>query len=227
MVDEEKISKKEELIQKYGIDLKKLEDEQIKLAKTLEIKDVIDLKNINYIGVIETLLVKNKIIAVMVVFDREYEIIESSYFLDKLRFPYLHGFKAYRELASMVDVFNKIREKTDILLIKGEGINHPRLGIASHLSISVNMPVIGVEDKLLDENEIKDRAVLMNGKVVGKKLITKQGAKPIYIFPGNKISVNSAYDFVKNLIVPPHKMPEPIYLAHRYVKDIRNELKLD
>ncbi len=226
-MDNEKISRKEELIKKYGIDLKKLEDEQIKLAKILEIKDKIDLNKVNYIGVIETILVKNKIISAMVVFDKDYEVIDQEYFLDKIRFPYLHGFKAYRELASMAAVFNKIREKPDILLIKGEGINHPRLGIASHLSIAVNMPVIGVEDKLFEENEVKGEEVFMNGKIVGKKLITKKGAKPIYILPGNHVSVEGAYEFVKGLIVQPHKMPEPIYLTHRYAKDIKNELKLD
>jgi len=217
---------KEELIEKYGINLKKLEDEQIKLAKTLEIKDKIDLKDIKYIGAIETILVKNQIIAAVVIFDRDYEIVEQAYFIDKIRFPYLYGLKAYRELPSMVSAFNKIGEKPDIVLVKGHGINHARLGIASHLSLSINTPVIGIEDKLFEGNEIKVDEVLMNKKVVGKKLITKEGAKPIFIFPGNSVSMGGSYEFVKGIIVPPHKLPEPLYLTHRYVKDIKKELKL-
>jgi len=218
---------KEELIQKYGIDVKKLEEEQIKLAKDLEIKEIFKLNDVKYIGAIETLLVKNQIIAAMIVVDREYEVVEEAYFLDKLRFPYLHGFKSYRELPAMTAAFNKIREKPDIIIINGDGINHSRLGIASHLSLSINVPVIGVEDKLFEGNESKEDEVLMNGKVVGKKLITKEGAKPVFVFPGNQVDVNGSSDFVKNLIVPPHKMPEPLHLVHRYAKDIKKELKIN
>ena len=36
---------KEELIKNYGIDIKKLEQEQTKLAKTLQIKDNIDFSD--------------------------------------------------------------------------------------------------------------------------------------------------------------------------------------
>lgn len=217
---------KEELARRYGLDLKKLELEQIKLSKSLEIKDKLDLDNVTRIGAIENFIVQNKIISAMVIVDKNYEIIEESYFLDKLRFPYMHGFENYRLLQYMTGVIAKIIEKPDILLIEGAGINHPRLGVASHLSLVTGIPTIGIDDKLFEENKSKDGEILMNGKEVGRKLITKEGSRPLYIFPGNNISVDSAYNFVKDLVVLPHKMPEPMHLAHKYAKEIKKELRI-
>lgn len=227
MEDREKILRKEELIKNYGIDIKKLEQEQIKLAKTLEIKDTIDFSKPRLIAAIENFMIRNSIVSAVIVCDSEYEIVEQEYFTDKLRFPYIHGFRAYRELSSMIGAFAKVREKPDIVLIKAEGINHSRLGLASHFSIAAAIPAIGVSDKLFDDNEVVKEDVMKEKEIVGKVLISKKGSKPLYICPGNLISVDTAYNLVKGMIVAPHKMPEPMALAHKYARDIRSELKLD
>lgn len=217
---------KEELIKKYNINLVRLEKEQNDLSKNLEIKDFFDIKEINKIGAIQNIMVKNQIISAMIVVDKNMEIIEQEYFIDKLRFPFLHGFRAYRELPSMTGVYNKIRDKPDVVIIEGTGINHSRLGMASHFSLVTGIPAIAISDSLFDDNELKGEEIFLNNKKVGKKLITKIGSKPIYVCPGNRITLESAYDLIKNLILPPHKMPEPIHLAARYAKDIKKELKL-
>jgi len=216
-----------ELIEKYNVNIEKLEQEQLKLAKTLDLKDIIEFSDVNYIGAIENIMVKGQIISAAIVCNKDYEIVEQEYFIDKLRFPYLHGFRAYRELPTMTAVYNKIREKPDIMLIKGKGINHSRLGIASHFSLLTGVPTIGVTDKNHDETEVKGDDVFLEGKKVGNAIITKKGSKPLFISPGNKISIASSYDAVQNMIVPPHKLPEPLHLAHRYAKDIKKELKIN
>lgn len=85
---------KEELVKRYNLDLDSLEKEQLKLAKSLEIKDKFDLDNISRIGAIENLIIKNKIISAIVIMDKDYEILEQAYFLDKLRFPYIENFES-------------------------------------------------------------------------------------------------------------------------------------
>jgi len=217
---------KEELIRKYNIDLEKLKKEQIDLAKDLEIKDKIDFSLASRFGAIENLIIKNKIISAMVVVDKDYEVIEEAYFVDVLRFPYIFEFRSYREIPAMVGVFSKIREKPDLIFIKGHGITHPRLGIASHLSLSINTPVIGIGDSLFEEDKIKGEDILIGDKVVGRVLKSKQGSKPMYISSGDKISLETAYNFSKEMINEPHKMPEPLHIARRYAKDIKKELKL-
>jgi deoxyribonuclease V len=218
--------KEAELIKKYGLDLEALKREQLKLSKNLQIKDSINFSSAERIGAIENIIVKNKIIAAIIVCDKEFNIIEQQYFLDSLRFPYIHGFRAYREMPSMISAFNKLSEKPDVVFIHGHGLSHCRLGLASHFSLSVNVPCIGVASSPFEENKIQGEDILLNDKKVGKILQSKQESNPIYISPGNLISVKSAFELCKRMIKEPHKLPEPLHLAHKYAKQVRDELKL-
>jgi len=216
-------SKSSEIAKKYGINLKKLEDEQEKLAKELVIKDSIDFSAAERVGAIANAFFQNKIISACIVVSPEMEVLEQEYFQDKMKFPYIPGFRAYRELPTMIEAFNKLEEKPDVFFISGHGIAHPRLGIASHFSISTGIPTIGIADSLL-VGEVKKEDIVLNGKKVGKVLQSKQGSRPLYVSPGNLISIETAYELTKKFIKLPHKLPEPLHLANKYSKDIRKEL---
>jgi len=212
-----------EVIEKYNINIDKLKREQEKLAKNLEIKDEIDFSLVNRIGGIDNVFFKNKIISAVVVLSGD-EILEQEYFSEKVRFPYISGFRAYRELPSMISCFNKLDEKPDIIFIRGQGILHPRrLGLASHFSLSANVPTIGVTDTLL-VGEVKGEDIFLNGKVSGKVIKTKEGARPLFVSPGNLISVDTAASLVRKFTKEPHKFPEPLRLAKRHAREIRKEL---
>jgi deoxyribonuclease V len=215
--------KPEEIAKKYGIDLNKLEKEQKKMAEQLEIKDSMDFSAVERIGAIDNAFFQNKIISACIVASPEMEILEQEYFSDKMRFPYISGFRAYRELPSMVQAFNKLEERPDLVFINGHGLAHPRLGVASHFSISTNLPTIGVASSLLD-GKVKGKDVFIGKKKVGKVLKSKVGSKPMFVSPGNMISVDSAYDLAKRFIRLPHKMPEPLHLVHKYARDVRKEV---
>ena len=229
----------EELIKKYNIDVEKLEKEQIKLAKELEIKDKIDFSLADRFGAVDITFVKNKILASIIVCGRllegedgkkECEVLDRVYFLDKVRFPYLAGFRSYRELPAMAEAFNKLSEKPDVIFISAQGISHPRLGLASHFSLLTGIPVIGVANSVADKDgniEIKKDDILKKGKKVGKVFVGKPGSRPMYISPGNDISINSALDLSKEFINLPHKLPEPLHLAGRYGREVKKELKMD
>lgn len=213
----------EEIAKKYGINLKKLEQEQEKLASQIEIKDSIDFSLADRIGAVDNVFFQNKIISACVVVSKEMEILEQEYFSDKMKFPYFSGFRAYRELPSMVQAFNKLEEKPEVVFISGHGIAHPRLGIASHFSISTGTPTIGIANSLLVGN-VKGGDILIGKKKVGKVLLGKPGSRPMYVSPGNMISIDSAYNLAKKLIKLPHKLPEPMHIAHKYSKNIRKEV---
>ena len=125
-----------DLIKKYGIDMEALKREQIKLAKGLSIKDSTDFSLATRFAAVDNAVINNRIIAAIIVCDKECNIIEQQYFFDKLKFPYLHGFRSYREMPAMIEAFNKLNEKPDVIFIHGHGICHPRLGLASHFSLS-------------------------------------------------------------------------------------------
>ena len=225
---------KEELIKKYNINIEELEKEQLELAKKLEIKDKIDFSLADKFGAFVNTFIGNKILSCVIVCNcsllgkdggkRECEIIDRAYFFDKARFPYLAGFRAYRELSAMVEAFNKLNEKPDVVFISAQGIIHPRLGLASHFSISADVPVIGVSNSIID-CEIKGKDILRNGKKLGKVLHVKPESRPVYISPGNLISIETAYKLCEDFIKLPHKLPEPLHLARKYTKEVERELK--
>ena len=216
----------QELINKYGLDIETIKKEQIKLAKSIVAKDAMDFSIATRIGAIENILVNNSIISVVIVCDNEFNILEQQYFLDKLRFPYLSEFRSYRELPAMIEAFNKLNEKPDVIFIRGHGITHPRLGLASHFALLTNTPTIGVADNLFDCNKIQGEDILKDNKKAGIVLQTKEKSNPMYISPGNGISILSAYNFTRNKVIPPHKLPQPLHLAHKYAKQVKNELKI-
>jgi len=210
-----------EVVEKYGIDVKKLEQEQEKLSKLLVFKDSINFDVAERIAGIETVFAKNKIISAIVVLQNG-ELVEQEYFEDKIRFPYIPGLRAYRELPSVMGAFNKLDEKPDLVFIK-DSIHPRKLGMASHFSVIASVPVIGISDSLI-VGEIKDDSIFLNNKIVGKVLRPKVGANPIYVSPGNMISLKTSVELTKKMIKEPHKFPEPLRLARKYAKEVLEEV---
>tara|TARA_Y100000310_G_scaffold5449_1_gene6365 strand:+ start:1411 stop:2064 length:654 start_codon:yes stop_codon:yes gene_type:complete len=214
---------RDELIKKYGIDIEKLEDEQTKLAKQLEIKDKIDFSLADSFGAIDIVFIKNKILCCVIICDKNYEIIDRAYVFDKVRFPYIAGFRAYRELPAMMEAYDKLSEKPDVVFIQGQGIIHSRLGLASHFSLSVDVPVVGVSNSLIN-CKVEGEDILCNGNKQGKVFISKPQSKPMYVSPGNQVSIDTCLELCKKFINLPHKLPEPMHLAGKYSREVKKEL---
>ena len=219
----EEKEKFDDIVQKYNIDVAKLEQEQEKLAKNIDLNDSMDFSLATRVAGIDNIFFRNNIISVIVVMENG-EVVEQEYFKDKIKFPYLSGFRSYRELPAMVSVFNMLDEKPDIVFIRAHGILHPRrLGLTSHFSLVTGVPAIGIADRLLI-GEQKGEDIILNGELAGKMIETKKGARPIYVSPGNKISVVSAAEMTRKFTKEPHKMPEPLRLAKKYAKEIFREI---
>ena len=222
-------SRKDELSKKYGIDFDKLESEQIKLVKELEIKDKIDFSLVDKFGAVDNIFIKNKILSCFIVCDKNFEIIDQTYIFDKVKFPYYPGFRSYRELPAMTAAFEKLNEKPDVIFVNAQGIIHPRLGLASHLGLSTGIPTIGVSNSLIEcEAKEEDGSdITKNGKKLGKVLIVKLESNPLFISPGNNISIKTSYDLSKQLVNLPRKRPEPMHLASKYAKRVKKELMIN
>ncbi|MBM3247277.1 endonuclease V [Candidatus Pacearchaeota archaeon] len=217
----------EEVIKKFGVDIKKISQEQIKLGRSLKIEDSMDFNLATLFAGIETIFTNNKIIAGIVVCDSNFEIIEEQFFVNKLDFPYLSEFRSYRELPAILGAFDKLQNKPEVVFIRGHGITHPRLGIASHFSLVAGVSSIGVAESLFDCDTLDKENILKDKKKVGLILQSKEKSNPLYISPGDKISIKTAFEISKKFISAPHKMPEPLYLAHKYVKTVRDELQVN
>lgn len=215
---------KADLLEKYHVNLEDLKKEQLKLSKKLDIKDSINFESVEKFGAVDTIIIKNQIIASIIVCDKDFNILEQQYFLDKLRFPYVYGFRSFREISAIIEVFNKLKERPELVFINGHGITHPRLGLASHFSLFTGVASIGIADSLFEEDSVDGEDILRDGKKVGKLVVSKEGSRPMYISPGDKISINAAFQITKNLIKFPHKFPEPLKLVIKYSKSVQKEL---
>jgi deoxyribonuclease V len=219
----------EELIKKYNIDLPKLEKEQIKLAKQLEIKDKIDFSLADKFGSFFITFIGNRILACIIVCTKDYEIVDRAYAYEKVTFPYLAGFRAYRELPAMMIAFSKLNDRPDVVFIPGYGIAHQRLGLASHFSLTAGIPSIGVSNSIVDckakGKEEDGGDIEKDGKKVGKIFQMKAESRPLYISPGNLISAETSYKLCKQFVNLPHKFPEPMHLARKYGREVEKELK--
>jgi deoxyribonuclease V len=210
-----------------GIDIEGLKAEQEKLVKTISLEDPFDFNNATrFAGIdVQADIEKKEIIAVIVILDENFEIIEERYAKDRISFPYIPGFRAYRELPVMIKTLEKVEEQPDVIFLLGHGIAHPRgLGIASHFGLATDKSTIGIAKKILHGKEDKNHIKFKN-KIIATKLVTHPASNPIFISPGNKISMETAVSLTKKCTKEPHKLPEPLVKARRYLNKIKEELK--
>jgi deoxyribonuclease V len=205
------------------INIQKLKEDQIKLAKKISHTD--QFEKIETIAGVDYIYTEKEIICAIAILNyKTLEIIEKKYAVEKQNFPYIPGFLSYRVAAVTIRAFEMIEEKPDIMMISANGILHPRkIGAASVFGLTNDITTIGVSKKKLCGEEIDD-AVYIDKEIIGKKIVTKEKAKPVYVSPGHKISLKTTLEVVKKMLKG-HKLPEPLYLAHKYGNKVKAKLK--
>lgn len=196
------------------MDLFELKKEQLKLAPKVELKD--NLSNIKTVGGIDCVATANKILASIVICELpSMKIMEKHTYLLDNPLPYRPGFQAYREMPAMIEAYNKLENEPDILLVSGTGILHPRrLGLASHLGLALNQATIGVTQKILI-GRVENAKVFIDTDVCGFEVKTREYSNPVYVSPGHLVSLGMVLNLMPKLIQFPHKMPEPLHIAHK------------
>ncbi|WP_211327250.1 deoxyribonuclease V [Chitinophaga flava] len=147
----------------------------------------------------------------------------------EVTFPYVPGFLAFREVPALLDAWQQLPQKPDVLVVDGHGIAHPRrMGIASHFGVLANQVTIGSAKKKLfglyeepgpakgNHSPLTDK----QGEVIGTVYRSKQNVKPIFISPGHLIDVAGSLDLVSQC-VQRYRLPEPTRLAHNAVNQFR------
>jgi deoxyribonuclease V len=126
--------------------------------------------------------------------------------------------------------WKKLRIKPDVLFVDGVGIAHPRrLGIATHLGLMLGIPTIGCaksvlygvyEEPALTADSLSYLTDPKTGETIGAALRTKNKVKPMFISPGNRITLIDSLTIVRACIRK-HRLPEPTRLAHLAVNEDR------
>ena len=156
------------------------------------------------------------------------QVIETSGIVAEAMFPYIPGLLAFREAPALSKAWEKLNTKPDVLVLDGHGIAHPRrMGIAAHFGVVMDTPALGCAKSLLTgkyaepANEPGSVTDLFNkDELIGKVLRTKKNTKPVFISPGNLISMEQSLDIIKQC-VRKYRIPEPTRLAHNFVNELR------
>ena len=198
------------------VDISKLKQEQLKFAKKVLIKD--EFEKVSLIGGCDQAFIGNKVISQIVVLDaKTLDIVEKAYAITDSLIPYIPTFSFFREGPAIIEAYQKLSTKPDVLLIDSNGILHPRrIGMASHVGVILDIPTIGVA-KVINYGIVQGEDILSDKELVGKKVLTREFANPLYVSPGHKITLKSSVDIIRQCMKQPHKLPEPLHLAHRLV----------
>ena len=149
------------------------------------------------------------------------EPIETCHAEGALHFPYVPGYLSFRETPLIMEAWQKLTIRPDLLIMDGQGIAHPRrFGIATHLGLLLDITAIGcAKSRLTGEySHLKDEAgssslLTDNGEIIGAAVRTRKSVKPLFISIGHKIDLESCIHWVMKCCRG-FRLPEPTRLAH-------------
>jgi len=163
----------------------------------------------------------NYLLGMILVFSYpDLKILESSSAYGKTPFPYISGLLAFREGPILIEAFQKLRTKPDLMIFEGQGIAHPRgFGMASHLGLWFDTPSIGCTKTPLVATEItvgtskgQLQPILRDGAEVGAVVRTKTNVKPVFVSPGHKVDLSTSVQMILETCRDV-RLPEPLRKA--------------
>ena len=200
------------MIQKLQVSTTEARLLQHKLAKKVITKDVVS-KKFKLICGVDASYKNGKVFCAAVIFDRiKKDVVESTTSSLKDVSPYIPGLFMLKEANPIFHTLEKLEKKFDVLLVDGNGQLHPRhCGLACYVGLILDKPVIGVAKKLLCGTVQSNSKIKHDGKIVGQQI--QQGKKKIFVSVGNKISLKTSVNVVKELIIQKNWYPEPLRIA--------------
>lgn len=156
------------------------------------------------------------------------QVVETAGVRAQARFPYIPGLLSFRESPAGLEVWEKLRTRPDCLICDGHGYAHPRrFGFACHFGLLVDLPTIGFAKSVLvgrfdppgaAQGSVSDLADA--GEVIGATLRTREGAEPVFVSVGHRISLARAVATIL-ACTSGYRIPEPARRAHALVNRLR------
>lgn len=158
--------------------------------------------------------------AAAVVLDAQNAVLETVLASARAPSPYRPGELAFAVGPACLTALAELDVQPDLLLVLGHGIAHPRrCGLASHLGVLLDIPVIGCADRPLvgqaQEPSLQagsHAALLADGDQLGAVMRTRDAGRPIVISPGHRVTCDQAAQLALSQCRG-HRWPEPIRLA--------------
>jgi len=148
----------------------------------------------------------------------------------EIPFPYIPGLLSFREGPVLINTFQKLKIKPDVMIYDGQGIGHPRgIGLASHMGLWLDLPSIGCTKTPLLNDFIYPRSskgsfelIRREGKEVGAVLRTKEKVKPLFVSLGHRIDLQTTIQLILDTCQG-YRTPEPLRRAHQLSRLIREK----
>ncbi len=163
-------------------------------------------------------------------------VTEKQWFAGEVKFPYIPGCLAFRELPLVIKAAEKLNQKPDVYIFDGNGILHPRyMGLASHASFYLDAPTVGIAKHYFridgasftmpDNEKGSISNITKNGEILGRAVRTQKEVKPVYISVGNHMDIDTASSLALTLTDKESHIPIPTRYADLETHKMRNELK--
>lgn len=144
------------------------------------------------------------------------------------RFPYVPGYLAFREVPALVNVWEQLKMRPDVLVVDGHGIAHPRrMGIAAHFGTLTGQPSMGCAKNILFGKYMEpamefgsSTPIMDKEEKIGFAFRSKAKTAPVYISPGYGLGMQNSLEIIKQC-TGKYRIPEPTRLAHELVNRFR------
>jgi deoxyribonuclease V len=173
------------------------------------------------------------------------EVVERTYAVTPMEFPYIPGLLSFREGGPILDAFETLTSEPDVVVFDGSGRIHFRqAGLAVHIGVTLDLPAIGVAKNLLcgqpveptDALDANERVAIVanedvntsDGTIIGHAFQTRQfpnshRINPVYVSPGHRLSAETATDIIDRCRGE-YKLPEPTRLADAYADEAKKSV---
>jgi deoxyribonuclease V len=166
--------------------------------------------------------------AIVVVRLPSLEVVTSAGVATKATFPYIPGLFSFREAPPLLEAWEQLDVRPDVVMVDGQGIAHPRrLGIASHLGLLIGVPTVGCAKSVLvgkfeepDESAGSHSPMVHKGDTIGAALRTRDRVSPVYVSPGHMADIPTAIALTMRCVNgyaagrSRYRIPDPTRLAH-------------
>ena len=198
---------------------------QNRLSSKVVQQDKVPFEKIQIVAGVDIAYWKEKenemaVCCIVVIDIKQKNIIEKQHSVGEIRFPYLPGCLAFRELPLIMETAKKLNTKPELFLFDGNGILHPRgMGLATHASFYLEVPTIGIAKKYFSVEGATLTApenfagaysnIIKKGEIIGRAIRTHQNVKPIFVSVGNNIEINTATKLAIQLTEKQSHIPIP------------------
>lgn len=134
---------------------------------------------------------------------------------------YISTFFYLREVPAYLQALSELQQTPDCCLIDGHGIAHPYFaGSATIFGVLSDLPTIGVAKKPMKGFKIVKISetysqIYVKGRFVGLTITSKGSKRPIFISPGNRITITNAWSIVMSTLQQESHLPKPLVKAHQ------------